>query len=491
VSSPPVSLQRACADGFGRLRCFRARSVPAGFLVLAASALFLATQPAAAQYPIRQVPQSWGPHAPVLPGRGAAIGVQGSAAGGQQPGGTSPGTGTGEQAAPPLVATPHPAVARIVVPEKDGVSYGSGTLVDARGQFGLVVTNWHVVRDAAGPIEVEFPGGFKSPAEVVKTDKDWDLAALSVYRPPSSPVPVTAAAPQPGEWLTIAGYGGGDWRVAGGQCTQYLAPGLDFPHEMVELATEARQGDSGGPIFNQQGELAGVLFGSGPGYTSGSYGGRVLKFLATVVPGGTPGVDDSAASMAIAANGSSSGYSPGGTTLGLPPPPQATALYDRSRGPGDARQQVESDGLLAVRGREHDRLLDPPPRSDFSERFGPVGDGYADEIDSRAAVVPDRLAAVSLAPPSTAARAGPQANAGLDGGPTLHGQLPPRIGAGVPASDLHTATPAELLAAAWRQMGGTTLIDQTKSVLALIGGLSLLVFFWRLGGHRDPHGDEA
>src|SRR5688500_15998564 len=46
---------------------------------------------------------------------------------------------------------PHPAVARIVVPEGDGAtSYGSGTLIDARDQFGLVVTNWHVVRDGTG-----------------------------------------------------------------------------------------------------------------------------------------------------------------------------------------------------------------------------------------------------------------------------------------------------------------------------------------------------
>ncbi len=186
---------------------------------------------------------------------------------------------------------PLPAVARIVVPEKDGVSYGSGTLIDSRGQFGLVVTNWHVVRDAAGQISVEFPDGFKSPAQVVKTDKDWDLAALSIYRPKTAPLTVTSAAPQPGDELVIAGYGSGAWRMASGRCTQYLAPGVEFPHELVELTAEARQGDSGGPILNQRGELAGVLFGSGPGYTSGSYGGRVLKFLATVVPGGAPGND--------------------------------------------------------------------------------------------------------------------------------------------------------------------------------------------------------
>ena len=41
VSSPPVSLQRVCADGQGRLRFLRARKQPTGFLVLAASWIFL------------------------------------------------------------------------------------------------------------------------------------------------------------------------------------------------------------------------------------------------------------------------------------------------------------------------------------------------------------------------------------------------------------------------------------------------------------------
>jgi hypothetical protein len=52
---------------------------------------------------------------------------------------------------------------------------------------------------------------------------------------------------------------------------------------MVELRTVARQGDSGGPIFNQNGELAGVLFGAGWRTTAGSYSGRVKKFLVPVV----------------------------------------------------------------------------------------------------------------------------------------------------------------------------------------------------------------
>jgi hypothetical protein len=84
--------------------------------------------------------------------------------------------------------------------------------------------------------------------------------------------------------LTICGYGQGQYRAATGRCTQYYAPRVDFPQHMVELDVEARQGDSGGPIFNDHGELAGVLFGAGRGTTLGSFGGRVGSFLATLAP---------------------------------------------------------------------------------------------------------------------------------------------------------------------------------------------------------------
>jgi hypothetical protein len=180
---------------------------------------------------------------------------------------------------------PHPAVARIVVPERDAaVSYGSGTLVDVRDKFGLVVTNWHVVRDGTGEVEVVFPDGFRSKARPLKVDSDWDLAALVIWRPPVEPVKLAAHAPQPGDQLTICGYGSGQYRAATGRCTQYYAPAMNLPQHMVELDVEARQGDSGGPIFNDRGELAGVLFGAGQGTTLGSFGGRVKTFLATLAP---------------------------------------------------------------------------------------------------------------------------------------------------------------------------------------------------------------
>lgn len=192
--------------------------------------------------------------------------------------------GLSASAAPVVAARPHPAVARIVVPEIDGTSFGSGTLVDVRDGYGLVLTNWHVVQGASDTVEVIFPDGFRSQARALKVDSEWDLAALVIWKPNAEPVTIATRPPRPGDPLTICGYGSGDYRAVTGRCTQYYAPRLDLPRELVELDVEARQGDSGGPIFNDRGELAGVLFGAGEGTTLGSFEGRVRTFLASLAP---------------------------------------------------------------------------------------------------------------------------------------------------------------------------------------------------------------
>jgi hypothetical protein len=197
----------------------------------------------------------------------------------------SSGTAVGPSFWPPLGLqhnVPHSAVVRILAPDATGWSQGSGSLIAVWDEYGLVITNWHVVRDAAGAISVGFPDGFRSAARVVRTDADWDLAALLIWRPGASPLPISSVAPRPGDVLTIAGHGSGQYRVATGRCTQYVAPASNLPYEMVEVSAAARQGDSGGPILNAQGELVGVLFGSGGGTTAGSYCGRVRHFLVSV-----------------------------------------------------------------------------------------------------------------------------------------------------------------------------------------------------------------
>lgn len=191
---------------------------------------------------------------------------------------------------------PHPAVARIVAPESSGASMGSGVLVDCNERQGLVLTNWHVVRDSRSAVLVQFPDGFQSAGTVIRQDEAWDLAAIVIWKPNTRPISVAAEPPQPGESLTIGGFGRGVYREQTGRCTEYLSPGTGYPKEFVELEATARQGDSGGPIFNDRRELAGVLFGQNEGRTIGSCSTRVKAFLASVGSSGfTPPVVDLAA----------------------------------------------------------------------------------------------------------------------------------------------------------------------------------------------------
>jgi hypothetical protein len=178
--------------------------------------------------------------------------------------------------------TPHPAVARIVAPEQASTSLGSGVLVDINRNQGLVLTNWHVVRDSRSAVLVQFPDGFQSAGTVIRWDEAWDLAALVIWKPAATPVRLADQPPAVGELLTIAGFGRGPYREESGPCTEYLSPGTGYPREFVELQARARQGDSGGPIFNARGELAGVLFGQSDGRTIGSCSTRLRTFLAAV-----------------------------------------------------------------------------------------------------------------------------------------------------------------------------------------------------------------
>lgn len=175
-------------------------------------------------------------------------------------------------------AKPHPAIVQVLARDEEGLARGSGSLVYVDHEYGYVLTNWHVVRSGI-EIDVRFPDGFNSTGTTVKMDADWDLALVRIWKPKVDPLLVAGVVPIPGDLLTIAGYGQGTFRAAQGKCIHYAAPDALRPFEMVEVSVEARQGDSGGPILNTRGELAGVLFGAGDGATTGSHIGRVKRFL--------------------------------------------------------------------------------------------------------------------------------------------------------------------------------------------------------------------
>jgi len=323
-------------------------------------------------------------------------------------------------AAPSSGVGVHPAVVRIIVPDRDGISLGSGALVAVRDQHALVLTNWHVVREAAGPIVVAFPDGFRSGATVLKTDSNWDLAALAIWRPNVAPIPVAIDPPRPGELLSIAGYGSGSYRTITGRCTQYVAPGRNQPFEMVELSAPARQGDSGGPILNSRGELAGVLFGTAAGQTAGSYCGRVRTFVASV--------GDSFARLQPSAIASAKPPGEGVTVgPGALPPRDATTVGDPLRQP--------LQGPLAATGAAPPRMSQPgaPPSTPWpAAREG----GASSTISVASSPLPGA------------------------GSPTVALSTPPKG----PHDDLEE----------------TSLWDLTRNVLALIGGVAIFFHAVRL-----------
>lgn len=176
---------------------------------------------------------------------------------------------------------PRPQVCRVVCGVGPSLECGSGVLVRVSGTSGLVLTAWHCVRGNRDAVDVSFPDGSTTRARVVAWDQDWDLAALAVGRPDAEPVAIAAQAPRLGDPVTIAGYGpAGVYREQTGKVTDYGSPTRQHAAQFVELEGTARQGDSGGPIFDQAGQLAGVLFGAARGRTIGSCSTRLALFLA-------------------------------------------------------------------------------------------------------------------------------------------------------------------------------------------------------------------
>lgn len=180
---------------------------------------------------------------------------------------------------------PRPAVPRVVCGSGPGTDCGSGVLVDVRGPHALVVTAWHVVRGNRDSIAVRWPDGTAAPARVVASDDAWDLAALVTTAPQATPVRLAAKSPAPGDTLTLAGYGPPPftYREKAGPMTQRLSPfgpRHRHPYHILELKADARKGDSGGPIFNADGELAAVLFGSDGTVAAGSDATEIRALLA-------------------------------------------------------------------------------------------------------------------------------------------------------------------------------------------------------------------
>jgi len=167
-----------------------------------------------------------------------------------------------------IVAQP---IVRVESIERGSTSWGTGTCVASTNES-LIITAWHVIRDGH-----EFKVNGK-PAKLIKADKTWDLAALIIdERMPT--FNIGNHRPKIGETLMVCGYGSGDYRESKGQITQYVSPNSVQPADIIECTAKARNGDSGGPIFDTHGILVAVLFGTDQVGAHGSCCIQVRKFI--------------------------------------------------------------------------------------------------------------------------------------------------------------------------------------------------------------------
>src|ERR1700760_2134344 len=137
-------------------------------------------------------------------------------------------------------------------------SLGSGFIIDTAG---IVVTNNHVIADA-DEINVIMNDGTKIKADIVGIDKKTDLAVLK-FKPPK---PLTAVKFGDSDKLRL-----GDWVVAignpfslGGTVTAGIvsAKNRDIssgPYDSyIQTDAAINRGNSGGPLFNLDGDVIGV-----------------------------------------------------------------------------------------------------------------------------------------------------------------------------------------------------------------------------------------
>ncbi|MGY0392476.1 S1C family serine protease [Bizionia sp. KMM 8389] len=169
----------------------------------------------------------------------------------------------------------NPAVVIIVTSEKEIVtsenstsntvtkqSLGSGFMISDR----LIVTAAHVVT-VPEEISVLFSDGDVIPATVVRSYKSADIALIKLFRPRINPVTVSfgdSDALKIGQQIFVIGapYGQGASLSSGyisGIRKQSTGNNPFSYSELIQTDAAINHGNSGGPMFNLQGEVVGVV----------------------------------------------------------------------------------------------------------------------------------------------------------------------------------------------------------------------------------------
>ena len=136
---------------------------------------------------------------------------------------------------------------------------GSGFIVS---QKGYILTNYHVIQDAAR-IRVGLQSGETYPATVVGIDTETDVAVIKIDAPKDLPT-VTLGdsnAAQVGDWVLAMGSPFGlDQTVTAGIISkkERESPFFNVFQRFLQTDAAINRGNSGGPLVNMRGEVIGM-----------------------------------------------------------------------------------------------------------------------------------------------------------------------------------------------------------------------------------------
>jgi hypothetical protein len=124
-------------------------------------------------------------------------------------------------------------------------------------------------------------------AATVKLDDRWDVAILTLAHADAAelePADIAwgeDATPKQGARLESCGLGpDGRLAVNSGVLLGYRSNGPGRSADWIDISGPARQGDSGGPVFDAKGQVVGILWGTDDRTVTATQGGYLHKVLA-------------------------------------------------------------------------------------------------------------------------------------------------------------------------------------------------------------------
>jgi serine protease Do len=136
----------------------------------------------------------------------------------------------------------------------------TGFMIDATNNY--IVTNAHVVKQAANHLIVENNKGVEFDATAVYVNVDQDLAIIKITdssfkRLPALPYSIRKSGANLGESIFLMGYPKAE--IVYGEGYVSARNGYKMDSTFCQISTSANEGNSGSPVITKNGDLIGVI----------------------------------------------------------------------------------------------------------------------------------------------------------------------------------------------------------------------------------------